>query len=107
MLRVLLATLHGVVSLVRNRADVACELTALRHQLAVLHHHQRGSRPRLCASDRLLWAWLLRLWPRWRAARLILQPDTVVRWHRAAFKIYWAWKSRRRGPGRPKVDPEI
>ena len=38
---------------------------------------------------------------------MIVQPDTVVKWHRQGFKLYWRWKSRRRKPGRPKIDQEI
>lgn len=102
MLRVLLPIFHGLLSLIRSRSDGAAEVIALRHQLAVLHH-QHGRRPRLQLFDRLLWTWLHRVWPRWRHSLLIVQPDTVVRWHRQGFKLYWRWKSRRRGPGRPKV----
>ena len=106
MLRVLLPLLHGLVSLVRSRTDVAIEVIALRHQLAVLHHNYDG-RPRLRLSDRLLWAWFLRLWPRWRTVILLVQPETVIAWHRTAFRLYWTCKSRRRGPGRPRVPSDI
>lgn len=106
MFRVFLSLLHGIASLVRTRSDVALEIIALRHQLAVLHH-QHSQRPRLRRVDRLLWAWLLRLWPRWRSALLLVQPETVIGWHRQGFKLFWRWKSRRRGPGRPRVDPDI
>ena len=49
---------------------------------------------------------LKRLWPRWRAALLIVQPETVVRWHRAGFRHYWRWKSRPKG-GRKPIDQEL
>jgi putative transposase len=45
------------------------------------------------------------LWAGWRHALHVVQPDTVVRWHRQGFRYYWRWKSRRRG--RPAVDPEV
>jgi putative transposase len=106
MARVIFSILHGILSLIRNRGDVALEIIALRHQLAVLHH-QHNQRPRLRRTDRLLWTWLVRLWPRWRSTLLLVQPDTVIRWHRRGFKLYWRWKSRRRGPGRPRIDPSI
>jgi len=90
-------------SAVRSRCDVALENLALRQQLVVLMRSSR--RPRLTRADRLFWSWLSRAWPRWRSALVIVQPDTVVRWHRTGWRRYWAWKSR--GPGRPRVSPEL
>ena len=92
-------------SAVRSRCDVALENLALRQQLVVLTRSPR--RPRLTRADRLFWSWLSRAWPRWRSALVIVQPDTVVRWHRTGWRRYWAWKSRRRGPGRPRLSPEL
>ena len=87
-----------------SRADLAVENMAFRHQLAVL---QRSAKHlKLRKRDRIFWAWLLRLWSGWRSALLIVQPETVVRWHRQGFKLYWRWKSRKK-PGRPKVDREV
>jgi transposase InsO family protein len=77
----------------------------LRHQLNVLRR-QAPSKPRLTAADRLLFVWLCRLFPSLRDAITIVQPDTVLRWHRSGFRLYWRWKSRSRG-GRPKVAIEI
>jgi hypothetical protein len=68
-------------SAVRLRSDVALENLTLRQQLVVLTRSSR--RPRLTRADRLFWSWLSRAWPRWRSALVIVQPDTVVRWHRA------------------------
>ena len=45
------------------------------------------------------------IWVDWRESLHIVQPETVVRWHRQGFRYYWRWKSRRRG--RPRIDPEI
>jgi putative transposase len=50
---------------------------------------------------------LVRRWPNWRRAVLIVTPDTVVRWHRRGFALYWSWKSRPRRPGRPAVAADI
>ena len=63
-------------------------------------------RPRLRQRDRIFWVWLSRLWPGWRSALLIVQPNTVVHWHQLGFRLYWRWKPRGK-PGRPKIDPEI
>ena len=92
-------------SLLRTQTELAAENLALRQQLAILEHNSK--RPRLRKRDRIFWAWLSRLWPNWRSALLIVQPDTVVRWHQQGFKLYWRWKSRLRKPGRPKIDAEI
>ncbi len=79
------------------------ENLALRQQLAVLKH--RHPRPRLTDADRLFWVVLSRIGSGWRESLHIVQPETVVRWHRQSFRYYWRWKSRRRG--RPRIDPDI
>ncbi len=81
------------------------ENLALRHQLLVLSRSCR--RPRLRPADRLFWSWLARHWTSWRSTLVLVQPDTVVRWHRTAWQRYWTWKSRRGGPGRPRLSPEL
>ena len=57
--------------------------------------------------DRGFWVLLRRIWTDWDRVLFIVKPETVVRWHRAGFKRYWRWKSRRRRPGRPGVAPEV
>ncbi|MGB2987196.1 MAG: integrase core domain-containing protein [Phycisphaerae bacterium] len=90
---------------VRSQAELAAENLTLRQQLAVL---EKGSkRPRLRNRDRIFWTWIARLWSNWRSVLVIVQPDTVVRWHQQGFKLYWRWKSRSTIPGRPKIDTEI
>ena len=92
-------------SLLRSQSELAAENLALRQQLAILEHKSKC--PRLRKRDRIFWVWLSRFWSNWRTALLIVQPDTVVRWHQQSFKLYWRWKSRSRKPGRPKLDVEI
>ena len=88
-----------VRALLGNAAAVSLENVALRHQLAVL---QRSvGRPRLRRPDRLFWVWLSRLWARWRSSLLIVQPATVLAWHRQGFRLYWRSKSRAHPVGRP------
>lgn len=93
-----------VRSLVRDCAELAAENLALRQQLAVLR--EKTKRPSLRQRDRIFWAILSRIWGNWRSALLIVQPDTVVRWHRQGFKIFWRWKSRGKR-GRPSIELEI
>ena len=59
--------------------------------------------PRLCRTDRLLWVWLARVWTGWRAALVIVAPDTVLRWQRRRFRAHWTTLSRRPTGGRPSV----
>ena len=88
-----------------SRAASVAENLAFRQQLAVLHASIK--RAKLRPRDRVFWVWLSRLWPDWKSLLVIVQPDTVVKWHRQGFKLYWRWKSRKRKPGRPKIDQEI
>jgi putative transposase len=86
-------------------AAIALENLALRHQLLVL---QRSVvRPRLSRWDRVFWVWLSRVWASWRSNLVIVQPATVLAWHRQGFRLYWRWKSRAKPVGRPRLDPEL
>ncbi len=87
-----IAALLGV--LVRSRASLAAENLALRQQLAVMTRSVK--RPKLRRRDRLFWEWLSQLWPDWKSALVIVQPETVIRWHRRGFRLYWSWKSRKK-----------
>ena len=80
----------------RSRRDLLLENLALRQQLAVLK--AKHPQPRLAAPDRLFWVVLRRFWPGWKQALLIVQPETVVRWHRAGFKLYWTMALAASGP---------
>ena len=51
--------------------------------------------------------WLLRLWPQWRSALIIVKPGTVIAWHRKGFRLFWTWKSRRGLSGRPRISRDI
>lgn len=55
----------------------------------------------------MLWVILHWLWPKWKEALIIVQPDTVIRWHRDGFRRYWRWKPRRGRVGRPRIEAEI
>ena len=97
--------LIGLLRGIRTHRALLLENLALRHQLAVLQ--RSAPRLRLRRSDRLFWVLLSRLWSGWRDGVSIVQPATVIRWQRSGFKLVWTWKSRRNGPGRPAVAPEI
>jgi hypothetical protein len=84
------------------------EILLLRHQLAVLQR-QQGWRPKLSWADRALIATLIGFMPRARRARLrlLVTPETVLRWHRDILRRRWAARSRCRRPGRPPVRRNI
>jgi hypothetical protein len=94
-----------VTGFFRSRAMLEAEIVALRHQLNVL---RRKAPKRLVFSnfDRLVFASLYRLAPGILNTLVIVKPETVFRWHRAGFRLFWRWRSRSRG-GRPKVPLEI
>ncbi len=93
-----------LVVLIKSRASLAAENLALRQQLAVLRLSVK--RPKLRRRDRLVWAGLSRLWPGWNSVLVIVKPETVIRWHRQGFRLWWRWKSKTKN-GRPKLDIEI
>ena len=98
--------LHGVLSGFRSRAMLQLEIIALRHQLDVLRRNQRTQK-RLSRLDRTFWVLLYRIWPRCLDAVVIVKPETVIRWHRKGFRLFWTWRSRPRGRGRPPVPADI
>jgi putative transposase len=104
VLRFTLALLAAVRVFFRSRGDIALEILALRHQVAVLK--RKRPRPQLRPWDRLFWATLRRVWSRWAEVLVIVKPATVVGWHKAGFRLFWKWRSRARG-GRPQATPEI
>jgi transposase InsO family protein len=105
MLRLLVALLPTLHSAVSSRRDLVIENLALRQQLATLASRRR---PVIRPADRLFWILLRRLWSGWAESLAIVRPDTVVRWHRAGFRIYWNWLSRRgQRSGRPSLPREV
>ena len=92
MAALILSILGALRSGLRTRVDLTIENLALRQQLANLR--RTSGRPRLRNSDRALWVVLSRLWSRWADALVVVKPETVVRWHRAGFPLFWRWRSR-------------
>ena len=103
--RLLLLMVAALRSSCRSRADLVLENLALRQQLAVLV--RAGRRPRVSSADRWFWVVLRRVWSRWTEVLVFVTPDTVVRWHRAGFRLYWNWLSRRGRGGRPGLPAEV
>ena len=104
MLNLLRALLGTLLASLRTRHELALENLTLRQQLGVLRRSVK--RPRLTNADRVFWVLLRRWWTSWDQVLAVVQPATVIRWHRAGFREYWAWRSRPKG-GRPAIDPQI
>ena len=97
--------LDMVSAIARSRANLAIENIALRQQVAALKRER--PRPSLTDMDRLFWVALRERWSDWANALIIIKPETVVRWHQAAFKRHWARLSGPgNAPGRPRVSNE-
>src|SRR5882672_4988899 len=96
MIGFLILLVHILVSPFKTQARMEAEIVLLRHQLSVLRQRV-PSKPKLTVADRLLFIWLYRLFPSVLDAITIVQPETVIRWHRTGFRLYWRWKSRSRG----------
>jgi hypothetical protein len=105
MVAFLIQLLLVIRSRFSRRARLEAENLLLRQQLIVLRR-QHPKRVRLLNIDRLLFVWLYRLYPSLLDAIIIIQPETVIRWHHRGFRAYWRRKSRHVG-GRPRIDAEI
>src|SRR5215210_5286481 len=90
---------HYLRALILPRHRLCLEMVALRQQLGVFKRKQ--PKPPICYFDRLFWITLRRLWDGWANALILVQPETVVSWHRAGFRLFWRFRSRSRRPGRP------
>ena len=89
-----------------TQAATRAEIIALRHQVLVLQRTQETKRLLLRPPDRWLWIGLSRMWSGWRSALIIVKPETVLSWHRKAFRWYWTWKIRHGQTGRPRISKE-
>ena len=77
----------AILRLFRARRSLLLENLALRQQLAALK--RRHPRPRLAAFDKVFWVLARKFWSGWKQALIVVSPETVVRWHRSRFALYW------------------
>ena len=105
MIGLLCLFLAFVVARFKSKSRLEAENAALRQQLIILRRKLQG-RVRLTNSDRWFFIQLYRWFPSILQVVKIVQPETLVRWHRAGFCCYWRWKSRSRG-GRPQIDTDL
>ena len=101
----LLSFLKIILSLIfRDHSVIIAENIALRHQLMVLKRTIK--RPKIRKRDRIFWVLLSKIWNSWKKSLFIIKPETVIKWHRHGFKLYWRLKSKHK-PGRPSIDYKI
>src|SRR5579859_1185982 len=102
----LLALFRFIRLLGSGNHAVVLENLALRQQLAIYKHKQK--RPQLMSHDRWFWMVFARLWKGWRGVLFVVHPDTVVRWQRERFRVFWARLSNKsRKSGRPSTSHPI
>ena len=104
MLELVIVAVRAFTLALRGHRDLVLENQALRQQVAAFH---RTRRCRLRARDRLFWMVFARSWHNWRKALIVVQPDTVVRWHRDWLRRRWTRRSQQRRHGRPAIDRQI
>ena len=102
LFRFILAVL---ASAFKSKCRLEAENATLRHQLIVLRRKIQG-RVGLTNNDRWFLIQLYRWFPSILQVITIVQPETLVRWHRAGFRCYWRWKARPRG-GRPQIETDL
>jgi transposase InsO family protein len=105
MTAILLTLWLFVVDLFKSRSRLQAENLFLRHQLNIALR-RAPSRIRLSGSDRALLVLITKLRPNLVGMARLVQPETILRWHRTGFRLFWRWKSRHRA-GRPKIDRDL
>jgi len=96
----------STLRLFRTRRSLLLENLVLRQQLAVLK--RKRTRPRLGVFDKFFWVFVRRFWSGWKRALIVVDPETVVRWHRAGFRLYWRLISKvRTQVGRKQMSKEV
>jgi putative transposase len=106
MLHAIRLILTTIPRFFRTRRSLWLENLVLRQQLVVFK--RRHPRPRLASFDKFFWVLVQRFWSDWKQALIIVNPETVVRWHRAGFGLYWRAISRTRSVfGRKRISKEI
>ena len=105
MIALICFVLAVLASPFKSKSRLEAENAALRHQLIVLRRKMPG-RPWLTNNDRWFFLQMYRWFPSILKVVRIIQPETLVRWHRAGFRCYWRWKSLGRG-GRPQIETEL
>src|SRR5580700_10712561 len=105
--RMILRVTRDLVSLIssalRSRAQLAAENLFLKEQLAL--YLERQVKPRRADDATRMTLSALSRFVEWRRLLTIVKPETLMRWHRKGYRLFWRWKSR--GPGRPPIPADL
>jgi hypothetical protein len=105
MWNILISLFSGFLAGFRSRLALQTEILALRHQIIFLK--RSAGRPKLLPWDRFLWIGILRFWPHWRSALVIIKPETVIARNRKGFRLFWIWKCPHGKSGRPGIPKDV
>src|SRR5215469_2820356 len=105
MFRVVSLFFGAILRLLHRRQSLLLENLALRQQVSVLK--RKNPRPKLTRCDRCFWIAVSRFWSEWKNSLLLVKPETVVEWHRRAFRTYWRLKCKVRQAGRKPISAEL
>ncbi len=95
--------LGTLTDLFRSKSELVAENALLRQQLIILRRHMK--RPACTKTDRKLLLLLARMVRAWKQALFIVQPETLLRWHRQGFRLFWKYKFRA-ASSKPKISAE-
>ena len=102
-MEILMISLLILLFSIKLNSHLVIENLAMRQQLAIMKQSIKW--PKLRNRDRLFWVILSQLCQRWQDFLIIVKPETVIRWNKKGFKLFWKFKSKTKG--RPKIDREI
>ena len=102
-MEILMISLLILLFSIKLNSHLVIENLAIRQQLAIMK--QSVKQPKIRNRDRLFWVILSLLCQRWQDFLIIVKPETVIRWNKKGFKLFWKFKSKTKG--RSKIDPEI
>jgi putative transposase len=88
----------------KTKIQLLLELAMLAKQLEI--YQRTDPKLKIHRIDRMFLSLIMDLFSNWKARMFIVKPETVIKWHRTAFRIFWRWKSQHKG-GRPKISNEV
>ena len=104
MMRILLKLILNILLRPQKDSDLVLKNLMFRQQLAIQKRPKK--RTQIRTKDRLFWIMLCRFRSNWQEPLIVVNPETVIRWYRKGFKLFWKFKSWLKGPG-PPISPEI